>query len=72
MEAHRTLTGERMTYDRLALATGLSRQTLESLASRGGYNTTLNTIGKLCQALGCQPGDLLAMEPTGKDDDSNR
>ena len=62
MESHRRRTGERMTYERLAQLTGLSRQTLESVASRPGYNSTLDTITKLCRALDCQPGDLLVLD----------
>lgn len=62
MESHRHRTGERMTYERLAQLTGLSRQTLESLASRPGYNSTLDTIAKLCRALDCVPGDLLVLD----------
>ena len=62
MESHRSRTGERMTYERLAQLTGLSRQTLESLASRPGYNSTLDTIAKLCRALECEPGDLLVLD----------
>ena len=62
MEDHRRRTGERMTYGTLAQATGLSRRTLESLASRPAYNSTLDTIAKLCRALGCEPGDLLVLE----------
>ena len=68
MESHRHRTGERMTYERLAQLTGLSRQTLESVASRPGYNSTLETIAKLCRALGCQPGDLLVLESDGPDE----
>ena len=63
MEWHRQRTGERITFERLAERTGLSRQTLESLSSRPGYNTTLGTIAKLCQALDCQPSDLLILDP---------
>ena len=69
MEDHRRRTGERMTYETLAQATGLSRRTLESLASRPGYNSTLETIAKLCRALGCEPGDLLVLEPEDLDGD---
>lgn len=65
MDEYRRRTGERMTYDLLSQRTGLSRPTLESLASRDSYNTTLNTISKVCRALGCGPGDLL--ELTGED-----
>ena len=68
MEDHRRRTGERMTYQRLAQATGLSRRTLESLASRPGYNSTLATIAKLCRALGCRPGDLLVLDPERPDE----
>ena len=66
MEQHRERTGERMTYESLAQATGLSPRTLESLASRPGYNTTLDTVAKLCNALGCEPGELLVLDdPSG-------
>jgi DNA-binding Xre family transcriptional regulator len=61
MEEYRRTTGERMTYELLAKRTGLSRATLESLASRDTYNTRLSTIAKVCRALGCKPGDLLEL-----------
>lgn len=61
MEEFRRRTGERMTYEKLAQQTGLSKATLESLASRESYNTRLSTIEKLCCALECQPGDLLEL-----------
>ena len=67
MDDHRRRTGERMTYERLAQRTGLSRRTLESVASRPSYNSTLDTIAKLCRALGCQPGDLLVLDPEEPD-----
>ena len=68
MKNHHRRTGERMTYKSLAQLTGLSRQTLESVASRPNYNSTLDTIGKLCHALGCKPGDLLVLGPDGPDE----
>ena len=61
MEEHRRRTGERLTYEQLAQRTGLSKATLESLASRESYDTRLSTIEKICRALGCLPGDLLEM-----------
>ena len=60
MDAHYRRTGERLTYEALAARTGLAASTLASLATRGAYNTTLSTIDKLCGALGCTPGELLA------------
>ena len=68
MDEHRQRTGERMTYERLAQATGLSPRTLESLASRPGYNTTLDTIARLCRAFECQPGDLLVLDAERRDE----
>lgn len=61
MEKHQSRTGERMTYKLLAKRTGLSRATIESLATRHTYNTRLSTIEKLCIALGCTPGQLLQL-----------
>ena len=63
MDEYRRQTGERMTYGRLASLTGISRPTLESIASRDTYDTRLSTIAKLCRALGCQPGDILELIP---------
>jgi putative transcriptional regulator len=62
MQRHHQRTGERLTYQSLARRTGLSRATLESLASRRTYNTRLSTIEKLCRALDCHPGDLLELD----------
>ena len=59
MVEYRRRTGEKMTYEILAAKTGLSKATLESLASRNSYNTRLTTIEKICLALNCSPGDLL-------------
>ncbi|MEO1149922.1 MAG: helix-turn-helix transcriptional regulator [Pseudomonadota bacterium] len=52
-----------MTYEVLAQKAGLSRATLESIASRKTYNTRLSTIDILCTALECHPGDLLTFTP---------
>ena len=68
MRAYRRRTGERMSYERLALMTGLSRGTLAAIGSYGRYNTTLLTIEKLCRALGCKPADLLVLENDIHDD----
>ena len=59
MESYQRRTGKRMTYELMSNLTGLSRPTIESLASRQTYNTRLSTIAKVCRALQCQPGELL-------------
>jgi DNA-binding Xre family transcriptional regulator len=62
MVAYRQRTGEPLTYAQLAERTGLSRFSLESLGTRPSYNATLETIERICIALGCEPGDLLVIE----------
>lgn len=63
MKELRRRTGEVVTYATLASRTGLSVETLQSMAARPGYNTRLSTIEKLCHALDCEPGDLLELQP---------
>ena len=62
MDAHRRRTGERLTYEMLAKASGLAISTLQSMAARPGYNTRLSTVEKLCIALNCGPGELLELK----------
>jgi len=59
MEAYRRRTGERLTYEKLAVQTGIAKQTLHTIGSRDDYNATLELIEKLCRALEVSPGDLL-------------
>jgi DNA-binding Xre family transcriptional regulator len=61
MEAYRQRTGQRLTYEALSERSGISIATLQSMAARPNYNTTLSTVGKLCIVLGCQPGDILEL-----------
>jgi DNA-binding Xre family transcriptional regulator len=63
MERYSNRTGERMTYSILSERTGLSRSTLESIATRSDYNATLGAVDKICEALGCTLAELL--ERTG-------
>lgn len=65
MEQYRRQTGERMTYQSLAERTGLARSTIESIATRPAYNASLATIDRICAALGCTPGELLARRGEG-------
>lgn len=59
MKHYEARTGHRITYQQLAKQTGLSIATLQSLATRPQYNPRLSTISALCEALDCEPGDLL-------------
>ena len=65
METYRERHGIRLTYLSIAAKTGISVNTLQSLAARTGYNTRLSTIEKLCQLFECSPGELLEMENAG-------
>lgn len=65
MDAYRSRTGERLTYEKLARASGLSVATLQSMAARPRYNTRLSTVEKLCVTLGCKPGELLELTEDG-------
>ena len=64
MQAYTARTGERLTYEALAERTGLARSTIESIATRSGYNASLATIERICIALHCAPGDLLKLKKT--------
>lgn len=55
-------TGKRMTYEHLSQKTGLSLATIQSIATRPGYNATLSTINLLCQALLCKVDEILFLE----------
>ena len=63
LDRHAARTGERLTYGQLAVRSGVAQATVESLASRKGYNATLKTLGRLCIALGCTPADLMVLAP---------
>ena len=59
-------TGKRLTYAELAKRAGLSRATVEALGSRTTYNTTLQTIDRLCAVLECDVTDLLEYRPSSR------
>jgi DNA-binding Xre family transcriptional regulator len=61
IEKYEFSSGERMTYQMLSERTGISVDTLQSIATRPTYNTTLSTVEKLCVALSCEPSDLLRL-----------
>ena len=67
IDAHKTRTGQKLTYQKLAEASGISVATLQSLAARPTYNTRISTIERLCIALQCAPGDLLELTESDND-----
>lgn len=68
MESYRGRTGTRLTYSSLADLTGISEDTLQSLAARSDYNTRLSTVARLCEALDCTPADLLELQRGNNED----
>ena len=59
MDDFEARTGEHVTYPDLAAATGLSEETIQSIATRSNYNATLRVLERLCAALRCSPVELL-------------
>jgi len=51
--------GEKLTYQQLSEASGISKATLEAIGSRPDYNTTLSVLDTLCKHLDCGISDLL-------------
>lgn len=46
----------------LAKETGVSHTTLWRLKKDKAQGITFNTLEKICQTLGCQPGDVLSLD----------
>jgi putative transcriptional regulator len=55
-------TGERITYESLAKAVGLSKNTLARLAETKTDRIDFLTLDKLCDYFNCDIGDLLSHE----------
>ena len=72
METYRERQGIRLTYFSIAAKTGISVNTLQSLAARNGYNTRLSTIEKLCRLFECSPGELLVIEDAGAEQNEDQ
>lgn len=66
MERFRRLAGFRMTYKQLSERTGISESTLQSIAARKQYNTTLDTVDRIAIALDCPLEYLLEQQPQSK------
>jgi putative transcriptional regulator len=51
--------GRRITFEEVALATGIHRTTLSKLANQRGYNTTTDVLDKLCTFFRVSLSDLV-------------
>jgi putative transcriptional regulator len=59
----------RMTSRELAQRTGITEANLSILKTGKAKALRLTTLNALCQALDCQPGDLLEYVPDGPETD---
>jgi putative transcriptional regulator len=57
------LLDKRMKLKELAEATGIAVNNLSVLKTNKARAVRFSTLGKLCKALGCTPGDLLEYIP---------
>ena len=59
MDAYEAKTGIHLTYDELSQLTGISTNTLKSIATRHSYNTTLLNLSKISEVLNINPVEYL-------------
>jgi DNA-binding Xre family transcriptional regulator len=59
MKLYEKKTGRRLTYGAISAVTGISPETLQSIATRRDYNPTLSTIETLCRTLECSIDQLV-------------
>jgi len=64
------LARRKMRVNELAERVGITPQNLSVLKTGRAKGIRFNTLEKLCEALDCQPGDLLAFEKPAADADS--
>ena len=57
------LVEKKMTSRALAAFVGITEQNLSLLKSGKGKGIRFDTLSRICEALECQPGDILAWEP---------
>lgn len=54
-----TQTGEKETYEKITQATGISPNTLSSLATGKANQVGVSTISRLLEYFDCEPNDLI-------------
>lgn len=52
---HEARSGHRLTYEELAQLSGVSVDTVKSIANRNDYNTSLKTVSDISKILGVDP-----------------
>lgn len=57
------LVEKKMTFRALAAFVGITEQNLSLLKSGKVKGIRFDTLSRICEALECQPGDILAWEP---------
>ncbi|EPR8400594.1 helix-turn-helix domain-containing protein [Klebsiella variicola] len=57
------LVEKKMTSRALAAVVGITEQNLSLLKSGKVKGIRFDTLSRICEALECQPGDILAWEP---------
>ncbi|MEA5504763.1 helix-turn-helix transcriptional regulator [Halotia wernerae UHCC 0503] len=60
-----------LSQNELARRTGYSLQNIQKIEQNRAASITFNALGKFCQVLECQPGDILEWEPDNNDDESS-
>ena len=64
MKAYKRQHGKKFTYMTLGKATGISPATLDAIQNRTDYNTTIDTLDKICRELKTTPYDIIIFDPT--------
>ena len=62
----------RMTLTELADRVGMTLANLSILKTGKARAIRFSTLEAICEALSCQPGDILVFEPEGKSESSER
>lgn len=63
------LARRKMQSKELAARVGITEQNISLLKSGKVKGVRFETLERICQALDCQPGDILVYEPPGPADD---
>lgn len=62
IDEYESKTGLRLTYDALSVATGISTDSLKSIATRNNYNVSLKNISLICEFLNLDPLEYFIWE----------